>query len=160
MHINNVEDSGFQKSVKPLVQQVLDNFTKENKGLDYGCGNGPVITHLLSKKGFDIALYDPFYNPNVSVLERHYDFIICNEVMEHFYHPQDEFKILYHLLKPNGKLICGTQLYTSDIDFDTWFYKNDPTHVFFYTEMCLNWICSNIGFKAVKRLGNCITFQK
>lgn len=159
-HKNDITDKGFQNSVKPLVNSVLNLFSKGAKGLDYGCGNGPVAASLLEQEGYEIALYDPFYVPKKKVLEEKYDFIICNEVMEHFYKPLEEFKNLFKLLKPNGALICGTAIAYQTIDFDTWFYKNDPTHVIFYTTASLAWIKTEIGFTTLAVDKNRVTFQK
>lgn len=159
-HKNDVTDIGFQKSVQPLVDSVIQYFSNEAKGLDYGCGNGPVATTILEKKGYEIALYDPFYAPDKKVLERKYDFIICNEVIEHFYQPKEEFKKLAALLKPNGKLICGTAICYPTIDFDNWFYKNDPTHVIFYTTTSLDLIKIENGFTKVSLVNNLAVFWK
>jgi len=159
-HKNDIEDLGFQNSVKSLVDKVIQNFPKESKGLDYGCGNGPVAAAMLKKEGYNIGVYDPFYAPEKNVLQDTYDFIICNEVMEHFYNPRQEFETLKNLLKPNGMLICGTAVFYPTINFDTWYYKNDPTHVIFYTPYSLEWIKNEIDFKKHILGSNLITFYK
>jgi len=33
-----------------------------------------------------------------------------------------------------------TDMYDSKIDFSRWYYKNDPTHVFFYSSETFQWI--------------------
>lgn len=158
-HKNDIDDLGFQNSVKPIVKTVLNHYTNEARGLDYGCGNGPVAAALLEKEGFDIALYDPFYAPDKEVLQDTYDFIICNEVIEHFYNPKEEFETFAKLLKPSGLLICGTGILYPTINFDTWFYKNDPTHVIFYTTASLEWIQKELSFSSVSMANNLVVFQ-
>lgn len=33
-----------------------------------------------------------------------------------------------------------TNMYSPEIDFNAWYYKNDKTHVFFYSDEAFNWI--------------------
>jgi len=159
-HNNDIDDTRYQDFVKPVTSRILSDFSSKDSGLDYGCGTGPVITSQLEKEGYDVALYDHYFYPNPKVLNRTYDFIICCEVMEHFYDPKTEFNKLASLLKPGGKLYCKTSLYSEKIDFDNWYYKNDVTHVFFYTEKSLEWIGENLGFSALEIQPEVIVFEK
>lgn len=151
-HNNDVFDERYQKFVSPITDTVSQDFPKTAKGLDYGCGTGPVATFILEKKGYDIKLYDPFFYPDTSFVNNQYDFIICCEVMEHFFNPQAEFQKLRGLLKPDGKLYCKTKMITDDFsveNFKKWHYKNDPTHVFFYSPKTLEVIQELFGFTTV-----------
>ena len=93
-----------------------------------------------------------------AVLRRHAAFHW--EVIEHFHHPKKEFELLFNLLKPGGKLYCKTDLFSESKNFDSWGYKNDPTHVFFYHQKSILWIQKNIGFTSVKIDGRLIVFEK
>ncbi|MCP9200939.1 class I SAM-dependent methyltransferase [Gramella sp. GC03-9] len=145
-HNNDIHDPGYQEFVRPIVENVIANHSPGSHGLDYGCGTGPVITAELSKKGYNTKLYDPYFNPSISVLKRQYDYIVCCEVMEHFQHPIEEFRQLKSLLNPGGSLYCKTSLYDDKIDFDNWYYKDDPTHVTFYTAKALHYIKDRLGY--------------
>lgn len=156
-HHNNIEDKGYQNFVKPLVELVFSNFPNTAVGLDFGAGTGPVASELLKNKGFSMSLYDPFFHPNKAVLDQKYDFIICCEVMEHFHHPLKEFKLLKNLLKPQGKLFCMTNLWGGNPeDFETWWYKNDSTHILFYNLLNLKFIQERCGFNTVSTNRNVI----
>ncbi|WP_081212447.1 class I SAM-dependent methyltransferase [Salegentibacter sediminis] len=159
-HNNDVEDPRYQEFVSPITSRVLNDFSAKNTGLDYGCGTGPVATSELEKQGYSVALFDPYFYPDKSVLKNFYDFIICCEVMEHFHDPAREFRDLSYKLNPGGKLYCKTSLYTEGLDFDTWYYKNDPTHVFFYTEKSLIWIRDNFGFSKLELESKLMVFSK
>ncbi len=148
-HNNNVHDIGYQKFVAPIVSAIQNKFTKEHAGLDFGAGTGPVISKLLRDNGFNIELYDPFFWNNPTLLQNRYDYIACCEVIEHFQAPAKEFDLLRSLLKPNGSLYCMTEIYTEDIEFKKWYYKNDPTHVFFYHSKAFTWIKSHFNFSTV-----------
>jgi hypothetical protein len=42
-----------------------------------------------------------------------------------------------------------TEIYSEKINFATWYYKNDPTHVFFYTKKTFGWIKNEFNFKSI-----------
>lgn len=159
-HINDTENTGYQNFVSPITKSVLANFSPENKGLDFGAGTGPVISKILNNNNFSIVQYDPFFYNNPKLLNNTYDYIVCCEVMEHFYHPKKEFELLKELLQPNGKLYCMTDLWDESIDFHKWYYKNDLTHVFIYHKKTIEWIKRNIGFSEVTVKDRLITFRK
>lgn len=148
-HNNDVEDVRYQNFVSPIVNAVLSRFSTDDIGLDFGSGTGPVISKMLKDKGYTILPYDPFFTPNDEPLKQQYNYIVSCEVIEHFHHPFKEFAQLKRLLKPDGMLICMTDLYTEDKDFDTWGYPNDPTHTIFYRPKTLEWIKDNMGFENV-----------
>lgn len=146
-HNNDVNDPRYQNFVSPITLAVQADFSAQNSlGLDFGAGTGPVIKKVLNDKGYSLKLYDPFFHPDKSVLEEKYDYIVCCEVIEHFHQPLKEFKLLKNLLKPKGKLYCMTDIYRNQSNFGDWYYKNDPTHVIFYTEKSLHWIQKEFGF--------------
>jgi len=146
-HNNDVNDPRYQKFVSPITQAVQTDFDAQNSlGLDFGAGTGPVITKVLKDIGYHLNLYDPFFHPDTSVLNQNYDYIVCCEVIEHFHQPLKEFQLLKELLKPHGKLYCMTDIFRNQIAFENWYYKNDPTHVIFYTEKSLQWIQNKVGF--------------
>ena len=159
-HINDVEDSGYQKFVLPITSAILKQYTPAHKGLDFGAGTGPVISKLLKDKDYTVQLYDPFFHKNTELLKNTYDYIVCCEVIEHFHHPFDEFQLLKKLLKTKGKLFCMTNIYNQNIDFHTWHYKNDPTHVFIYQKPTLYWIQKEVGFSDLSIDDRLIVFQK
>lgn len=128
--------------------------------MDFGCGTGPVAAVELIKLGYKVNLYDPFFENHPQALKESYDFIICSEVIEHFHHPFQEFGLLFEMLNPGGKLYCKTVLYYNTMDFGKWYYKNDPTHVFLYSEESLMWIKKHFNFKKLEITSKLIVFEK
>ena len=145
-HNNDVMDERYQKYASPIVKAVMKDYQKNNLGLDFGSGTGPVITKLLRDQGYRINIYDPFFADDKDKLKLHYDYIVCSEVMEHFHNPYLEFEKLRALLNPLGALYLKTSIYDESIDFNAWYYKNDLTHVFFYHEKALEYIKNQFGF--------------
>lgn len=132
-HNNDIQDPEYQKFVAPVTESVLKDFDQNANGLDFGSGTAPVISHILSQKGYEMQQYDVFFAPNEDTLTRKYDFITACEVVEHFHHPRKEFELLRSLLNPGGKLYIMTNMITKPDRFANWYYRRDPTHVFFYT---------------------------
>jgi cyclopropane fatty-acyl-phospholipid synthase-like methyltransferase len=87
-----------------------------------------------------------FYAPDSHVLEQKYDFITACEVVEHFHYPEKEFRLLRSLLKPGGTLYIMTNMITKPERFQNWYYRRDPTHVFFYTPDTFEYIREYFGF--------------
>ncbi len=158
-HNNDIEDLRYQEFVSPIVNGITQFFSHDLQGLDFGSGTGPVIKKLLNDKGYQMALYDPFFHPNTRVLKQAYSFIACCEVIEHFHHPNKEFNLLKNLLLPNGKLFCMTELIPKNIPFEDWYYIKDPTHVFFYTEESLKWIQEHFSFSKLEIKGRLSIFN-
>lgn len=149
-HNNDVNNQGYQKFVSPMVSRVLEDYKLQHQGLDFGSGTGPVISKLLKDQGYNIKLYDPFFANYPERLKESYDYIVCCEVIEHFYHPGREFERLQSLLKPSGKLYLKTGVYHDEIDFEAWRYREDSTHVFFYQQETFEWILRHYGFSALE----------
>jgi SAM-dependent methyltransferase len=151
LHQNNPDDEGYQSFLYPIIRLLLNNHKPEEKGLDFGCGPGPASLKMLSSKGFSCDGYDPFYNPDLSLLEKQYDYILCSETIEHFHQPALAFTQLHALLKKGGKLYVMTYFYDPmHIDFKNWYYKNDPTHVFLYQYETMEYIARNWGFALIE----------
>jgi SAM-dependent methyltransferase len=148
-HNNDVNDKDYLQFVSPITESVLSEYTPTHTGLDFGAGTGSAVSKVLKDNKYNIELYDPFFHNQPELLEKKYDYIACCEVMEHFHSPAKEFRLLKDLLKPKGTLYCMTHLYSPEIKFDDWYYKNDPTHVFFFQKNTLEWIKENFGFSSL-----------
>lgn len=159
-HHNDISDPGYQAFVSPMVEAICRDFSPEHKGLDFGAGTGPVISAMLAEKNYQTQLYDPFFHPNDAFLQQEWDYIICCEVMEHFYHPRESFALLFRLLKKGSKLFCMTGIYHAGKNFNHWHYKNDITHVFIYQQDTLQWIQQHWGFSKLTVEENLILFEK
>ena len=159
-HNNDVFDERYQNFVSPIVNAVLQDFTSEAKGLDFGSGTGPVIAKMLTDKGYQVQNYDLFFANEPSLLNQKYDYISCCEVMEHFHQPYKEFELLKSLLLPKGKLYCKTEVFNNQKPFENWYYKDDFTHVFIYQHKTLEWIKTKFHFSNLVIKEKLIVFEK
>ncbi|VVM25363.1 hypothetical protein BSPWISOXPB_3418 [uncultured Gammaproteobacteria bacterium] len=68
-------------------------------------------------------------------------------MVEHLSEPRFELNRLFGLLKKGGVLAIMTQMITKETDFSTWYYKNDPTHIFFFSEKTMRYLAQQWGVK-------------
>jgi hypothetical protein len=146
LHRNHVDDPAYRAFLARLATPLLQRIERRSRGLDYGCGPGPALAAMLGAAGHDVALYDPLFFPDQSVLQRRYDFITCTETVEHFHQPAAEFERLDRLLHAGGWLAIMTTFQTDDARFRNWHYRRDPTHVVFYREHTLRRIADLHGW--------------
>ena len=140
LHRNSANDPGYCNFLSRLLQALLPQLTPGMSGLDFGCGPTPVLADLLIQQGFCMAIFDPYYFTDTSVLQTRYDFITCTEVVEHAYEARKIWERLFTVLKPGGWLGIMTKRVLDEAAFRRWHYKNDPTHVRFYSEQTFCWI--------------------
>lgn len=134
LHENDLDDPRYRRFLTPAAEAVVAHVKTGSCGLDYGCGPGPALAQMLEARGYDMSLYDPFYHENPAALDQTYDFITCTETFEHFNKPAAEWRRLVDMLNPGGALIVMTQLRLQERDFGVWRYKDDDTHVAFWSE--------------------------
>lgn len=158
MHNNDPEHEGYQRFVMPMVSGIRNDFTPADRGIDYGSGGSGIIGYLLRKEGFNVKAFDPIFCNNSELLAQTYSYIACCEVIEHFHNPAKEFELLRNILVPGGYLYCMTDLYNNQIDFKKWYYKDDSTHVFFYSLDTFEWIKKTFGFNSLMVTGRLVKF--
>jgi SAM-dependent methyltransferase len=146
-HHNDVDDPRYQKFTSPIHSFVLEHYAPYHKGLDFGSGTGPVISKILSDKGYNIVQYDPIFAPDEDLLDGRYDYIACCEVVEHLHYPAREFERLREMLNPGGRLLIMTFLYHESIDFKNWVYRNDDTHVFIFRKETMEYVAHLFDFE-------------
>lgn len=158
-HNNSIENLGYVKFLSPVVETLKPYVQKTDRGLDYGCGPGPILDKLFAEIDIKMDLYDPFFCSNKE-LQDSYDFITCTEVAEHFYHPGTEFMKLDQKLKPGGYLLIMTEMRPKDKPFLDWGYRMDSTHVCFYSEKVWDWVTKNLGYQLLSCDRRVALFQK
>jgi len=139
-HQNISDDQEYRRFLNRLVGPLEACLAPRSNGLDFGSGPGPTLSVMFAEKGHTVALYDYFYSPDKSIFDKQYDFICATEVVEHLHQPKFEFDRLWRCLKPGGHLGIMTRLVVETELFVDWFYKNDPTHVCFFSRATFKWL--------------------
>ena len=161
LHQNGAADPGYRHFLSRLANPLLQRLRPEQvQGLDFGCGPGPALAMMLEEAGREMSLFDPFYYPNTWALEQVYDFICCTEAIEHFHRPAHEWKLLNNLLAPDGCLAIMTQMLIHPNRFARWTYKNDPTHVSFFSRETFAFLAERDGFECEFVGDNVVLMQR
>lgn len=147
-HENSPEDPHYRQFLNRLAAPLCERLGPDQiLGLDFGCGPGPTLSVMLRERGLKVVDYDPIYAPGEPEKQGRYDFITCTEVMEHFHHPGRDWMRLRRLLKPGGWLGVMTKLRPGQSGFAEWHYKNDPTHVSFYSRRSFEFLARRDRFR-------------
>ena len=159
-HNNEIYDLQYRNFLSALYEPLTQKLRSGMKGLDYGCGPGPALAEMFRENNYIIDIYDPYFFPDKTLLERKYDFITCTETAEHFYEANKEFNRLDSLLKEGGWLGIMTNFYNDSINFEDWYYRKDPTHVVFYSKQSFEVIASIMSWSVEIPANNVVLFSK
>ena len=161
LHQNELDDPGYRRFLQRLATPLLSVLAQPGlQGLDFGCGPGPLLAKMLTEAGQQMAVWDPFFAPDPAPLQQQYDFISCTEAIEHFVQPSNEWAQWLKLLKSSGTLAIMTKRYTTAEAFAVWHYKNDPTHVSFFSERTFLYLAQRDGFSANFAANDVVILQR
>ena len=159
-HENQLEEPGYLKFLSRMYEPVHAAVPASSSGLDFGCGPAPALANKLTQLGHSMATYDIYYQPDTRVLEQSYDFITCTEVIEHLASPLVQFEQMLNLLKPQGLLGIMTKLVINQERFTSWHYKNDPTHISFFSRETFEYLAKRYGLNCEFVGADVILFTK
>ena len=153
LHQNDPGDTGYRRFLSRLTDPLCARLPAGSEGLDFGCGPGPTLGIMLAEAGLQVSNYDPFYADIPALLQRQYHFVTATEVIEHCHRPAREWPLLLSLLKPGGTLALMTKLVIDADAFSRWHYKNDRTHVSFFSRATFDFLAQRDGLN-VEFIGN------
>ena len=159
-HNNDLQDIGYRKFLSRLTNPLKKYISKNDNGLDYGCGYAPALVEMLLEEGYNISNYDPFFFPDKNIFLKKFKYITCSEVVEHFFSPYEEFKKLDSILDESGYLAIMTCFMTDENLFENWYYRRDPTHVVFYKKETFQVIASLMNWKLLAPSKDIVFFYK
>ena len=159
-HNNDPHDHRYRHFLSQLLVPLLERIPQKSNGLDFGSGPGPTLSLMLEECGHNMDLFDKFYANNISVFEKKYDFITATEVVEHLSEPLTEISRLIEMLNNQGHLAVMTHILTPQIDFNSWYYKNDPSHIGFFTKKSLNFLANYLNIEVYFVSERVVFFQK
>lgn len=140
LHRNDPGDAGYRRFLGRMLTALSPVLVPGSAGLDFGSGPEPVLARMFGDAGFRMALYDPFFSPDHSALAQQYDFITATEVVEHLRAPLEDLDLLWRCLRPGGWLGIMTRHAVEQTLFSHWQYKNDRTHVCFFSPETFAWL--------------------
>jgi cyclopropane fatty-acyl-phospholipid synthase-like methyltransferase len=159
-HENNSNDLNYRKFLSKLHNPLSKYLKKHQLGLDFGCGSGPTLSKMLEEDGHKIVLYDKYYYKNEEYLNQQFDFIVSTEVFEHLQSPIVELSRLVDILVIKGYLGIMTKMRDDQLEFKKWYYKNDPTHINFYSNETFKWIENKYPLEIVSLNNDMVIYLK
>ena len=161
LHQNDPADARYRKFLNRLFQPLETKLEPGAHGLDFGCGPGPTLSLMLEEAGYPCAIYDLYYANDPTVLDEQYDFLTCSETLEHLYRPREEFERFLNLVKPGGWIGIMTQLHDeAPVDFERWHYKDDDTHVCFFSKQTFRTLAETHGLHIEFHPDSVVLFQR
>ncbi|GAM54645.1 putative methyltransferase [Vibrio ishigakensis] len=139
-HENDPGDQGYRRFLSRIAEPMDERLGSNQQGLDFGCGPGPALAQMMRERGHNVDLYDLYYYPHSEVLQKQYDFVMATEVIEHLYQPDEVWQQWLSLLKLGAYLGLMTKLVKDVEAFSTWHYKNDQTHVLFFSRATFEYL--------------------
>lgn len=141
LHRNSYDDAGYTAWIASYLDRIAPIIPEGGTVLDFGSGPEPVPGRLLSERGYQVCIYDPFFSPGTSWRSESWNAIMMHEVAEHLADPHAILSELYPLLAPGGVLCIRTRFAPrARKDFERWWYRMDSTHVGFFREATMRWI--------------------
>jgi hypothetical protein len=159
-HQNSPDDPEYRGFLGRLFAPLLERLEPGSRGLDFGSGPGPTLSIMFSEAGFPTEIYDCFYAEAPEAFERIYDFITASEVVEHMREPCIELDRLWSILKPGGWLGIMTCLLPAEQLFKEWHYKNDDTHICFFSRPTFEWLATRWRAEIVFPDRDVVLFRK
>jgi hypothetical protein len=161
LHENNPQDLHYRRFLSQFLEPLVERIGPPPlKGLDFGSGPGPTLSVMLEDMGYEMHLYDSYYARKPDALLQTYDFVTCTETIEHFYSPGKEWERLLKLVRPGGWLGFMTRLIDDPSAFPQWYYKNDDTHVSFFSRQTFHYLADRDGLSLEFIADNVILLQK
>lgn len=144
LHDNSDLTAGYvsflERAITPLYKKLEAMSALDSTGLDFGCGEGMALSRVAAQRGLTMQNYDLYYHPDPAVLDATYQFITMTEVLEHIARPDQLIPDLLDILSDNGLLVIMTKRVIDPDAFSKWHYKNDQTHICFYSEASFEWL--------------------
>lgn len=160
LHQNSPQDLNYRRFLNRLFIPLQKKLAPCSHGLDFGSGPEPTLSRMFEEAGHTMTLFDHFYEPIPAALERQYDFITATEVVEHLHDPKRELERLWSCVKQGGWLAIMTNPAVDQEAFPRWYYKNDLTHVCFFSRTTFAWLALQWRTEAVYADSDVVLFRK
>jgi len=158
-HNNDPKDKNYRKFLSKVFNPIISYIKPNAKGLDFGCGPGPTLSLMFEESGFKVDIFDKYYANNQDIFNNKCDFITATEVIEHLHNPGFEIERLFSMLNKGGILGVMTKMLDDSVDFASWYYKDDPTHICFYSKNTMAYLARKHESK-IDIIGDVTLFYK
>jgi SAM-dependent methyltransferase len=161
LHNNAEEDVRYKEYLDQVVTEMLPFINRGELALDFGCGRTELLSKLIREQGLDCLSYDLYFFPREEIWKESFDVIVMCEVIEHLRNPLETVKKLAQKLRPGGRLFIKTKFLPEKKEsFANWYYKNDLTHVEFFSARSMKKISELCGLNDPVYMGHDVTMLR
>jgi SAM-dependent methyltransferase len=138
-------DPEFWKGQADVLLSVVEKYRRPEHILDFGSGRGD-LARELERRGLRTTPVEPMVHGHLKDQRypQPFDVIFATEVIEHLADVWTELRQLERVLAPGGIIVFSTLLTNTFINrpdaaefFAGWWYKDDPTHLNFFSNRTL-----------------------
>lgn len=148
----------YDDNYKEYMIKLLNWINFDDKDvLDYGCGQHPILKEAFPLGNF--VNYDYYFYPSKGYLNIKYDIILLVEVIEHIKDVKGTLEEIISLLKPDGRIYIHTKMYDDSINFESWWYQRDITHISFFNIKTFEFIANKYNLK-LEEINDFIVLKK
>jgi 2-polyprenyl-3-methyl-5-hydroxy-6-metoxy-1,4-benzoquinol methylase len=161
-HHNEPDNADYRSYLDRFMRSAITPYAPAGcRLLDFGSGPSPVLADMLRHEGYRVTIYDPFFAPDAAVPgagRDAWDAVVMLEVIEHLHDPRGELARLRSQLVGDGLVILRTGVFdardpatdpAAPERFLAWWYRRDPTHVFFLTPRTIEWLTTTFGWRCI-----------
>jgi hypothetical protein len=142
LHRNSPDNADYRRFLGRLFIPLKQRLAPGSSGLDFGSGPEPTLSRMFEEAGHSMMIFDQYYEHAPAALDLQYDFITASEVVEHLREPRKELDRLWACLQCGGWLGIMTKFAAEPAAFPRWYYKNDLTHVCFFSPAAFAWLAA------------------
>jgi hypothetical protein len=142
LHQNSLDNADYRRFLGRLFIPLNQRLAPGSSGLDFGSGPGPALPRMFEEAGHSMVIFDQYYEHAPAALDLKYDFITASEVVEHLREPRKALDRLWACLTCGGWLGIMTKFTADHAAFPRWYYKNDLTHVCFFSRETFLWLAA------------------
>ncbi len=149
-------DGGTRLVFKNILKRAkAGGLTRSDSIIDYGCGSGILVEYLRERGYVDTVGFDAFSDKfdDAALLERKYDCVIAQDLVEHVDDPRATFELLARLTKPGGTVSVGTAN-ALGIDLNLLkrnaHYLHQPYHRHLFSKQALLRLAKDVGWELVR----------
>lgn len=148
LHRNDPAEPGYRAWLGAFMDAIRPYLRDGVEILDFGSGPVPALGSLAAERGYGYRPYDPYFAPDGAWRSRRWEAIAVHEVAEHLAEPAVIFAELAAALAPGGILALRTRFQPAGLEgFARWRYRQDSTHVGFFTPSCLSRAMDRLGLE-------------
>ena len=126
----------------------IEYIKKNDKIIDYGCGNVLTYHKILNEQGYNIDRYDKFVkDPDMlqTIIPETYDILFNHNVIEHVLDPIADINDMKNCIKKNGYLVISSACWD-------YCYEYTHFHTFFFLGKSVNYLCEKLNIELMKTI--------